>query len=38
MTVNYEYAVYDKKDHVYHFAVDKPLYTKTTKEPPADKA
>ena len=38
MTGNYEYSVYEKKDHVYHFAVDKPLYTKTTKEPPADKA
>ncbi len=26
MTKEYEYAVYDKKDHVYHFAIDKPLY------------
>jgi NADH-quinone oxidoreductase subunit I len=25
MTPEYEYSVYDKKDHVYHFAVDKPL-------------
>jgi len=25
MTREYEYSVYDKKDHVYHFAVDKPL-------------
>jgi NADH-quinone oxidoreductase subunit I len=32
MTGEYEYAAYDKKDHVYHFAVDKPLYTKTPKE------
>jgi len=32
MTREYEYSVYDKKDHVYHFAVDKPLYTKPAKE------
>lgn len=32
MTGEYEYSVYDKKDHVYHFAVDKPLYSKP-KEP-----
>ncbi len=32
MTKEYEYAVYDKKDHVYHFAVDKPLYSKPPKE------
>ncbi len=31
MTREYEYSVYDKKDHVYHFAVDRPLYT-TSKE------
>jgi formate hydrogenlyase subunit 6/NADH:ubiquinone oxidoreductase subunit I len=38
MTPEYEYSVYDKKDHVYHFAVDKPLYTQPAKQPPADKA
>ena len=32
MTKEYEYAVYDKADHVYHFAVDKPLYAKPAKE------
>lgn len=32
MTKEYEYSVYDKKDHVYHFAVDKPLYAKPEKE------
>ncbi len=31
MTPEYEYSVYDKKEHLYHFAVDKPLYT-TPKE------
>jgi formate hydrogenlyase subunit 6/NADH:ubiquinone oxidoreductase subunit I len=25
MTREYEYSVYDKMDHVYHYAVDKPL-------------
>jgi NADH-quinone oxidoreductase subunit I len=37
MTPEYEYTVYDKKDHVYHFAVDKPLNvapTTGTKQPP----
>jgi len=38
MTTAYEYSVYDKKDHVYHFAVDKPMSAKTPKEHPADKA
>lgn len=37
MTKEYEYSVYDKKDHVYHFAVDKPLYPKPSKEHPAEK-
>jgi formate hydrogenlyase subunit 6/NADH:ubiquinone oxidoreductase subunit I len=37
MTREYEYSVYDKRDHVYHFAVDKPLTTKP-KESPAAKA
>jgi NADH-quinone oxidoreductase subunit I len=32
MTKEYEYSVYDKKDHIYHFAVDKPLYAKAPKE------
>ncbi len=32
MTPEYEYAVYDRKDHLYHYAVDKPLYTKSPKE------
>jgi NADH-quinone oxidoreductase subunit I len=32
MTTSYEYSVYDKRDHVYHFAVDKPLYQKPVKE------
>ncbi len=32
MTPEYEYSVYDKKDHVYHFAVDKPMTVKTAKE------
>jgi hypothetical protein len=42
MTREYEYAVYNKQDHVYHFAVDKPLYSKikehAAKEQPAAKA
>lgn len=37
MTPEYEYSVYDKKDHVYHFAVDKPLYAKPSKEQPLPK-
>jgi len=37
MTREYEYSVYDKQDHVYHFAVDKALTTKP-KESPAAKA
>ena len=38
MTPDYEYSVYDKKDHVYHFAVDKPLGAKPVKEAPKAKA
>jgi hypothetical protein len=38
MTPVYEYCVYDKKDHIYHFAVDKPLSPKPAKESAADKA
>jgi len=38
MTPEYEYSVYDKKDHVYHFAVDKPLLTKAPKEQHGAKA
>ncbi len=39
MTKEYEYTVYDKRDHIYHFAVDKPIYTKPAeKEQPAAKA
>lgn len=33
MTPAYEYAVYDKKDHIFHFAVDKPLNPQPAKEP-----
>lgn len=32
MTREYEYSVYDKDDHIYHFAVDEPLYTTPAKE------
>ncbi len=38
MTGEYEYSVYNKKDHVYHYAVDKALYTKPVKEPHIPKA
>ncbi len=38
MTREYEYSVYDKKDHVYHFAVDKPLSAKAPKEQHGAKA
>jgi len=38
MTKEYEYSVYNKEDHVYKFAVDKPLYSKPAKEHPAEKA
>jgi NADH-quinone oxidoreductase subunit I len=35
MTPAYEYSVYNKEDHVYHFAVDKPLGV--TPAPPSRK-
>ncbi len=36
MTPAYEYSVYDKEEHVYHFAVDKPLLPKPAKEAPKE--
>jgi formate hydrogenlyase subunit 6/NADH:ubiquinone oxidoreductase subunit I len=38
MTPAYEYSVYDKKDHVYRFAVEKPLNPQPSKEHPTPKA
>ena len=38
MTGAYEYSVYDKKDHIYHFAKDKSLAAQVPKEPSAAKA
>jgi NADH-quinone oxidoreductase subunit I len=38
MTGAYEYSVYDKKDHIYHFAKDKPRTSKEPQEPSAPKA
>jgi NADH-quinone oxidoreductase subunit I len=38
MTREYEYSVYDKKDHVYHFAVDKQVNVKPPPKEPATKA
>ncbi len=35
MTTEYEYSVYDKKDHVYHFAVEEPLEGRKAKEEPS---
>jgi formate hydrogenlyase subunit 6/NADH:ubiquinone oxidoreductase subunit I len=32
MTTEYEYSVYDKKEHIYHFAVDKPLSATAAKD------
>ena len=32
MTGEYEYSVYDKDDHIYHFAEEKPLTVEGTKE------
>ncbi|MBZ5496049.1 MAG: NADH-quinone oxidoreductase subunit I [Acidobacteriia bacterium] len=37
MTKEYEYSAYDKNEHMYHFAVDKPMFAKPSKEAPADK-
>jgi NADH-quinone oxidoreductase subunit I len=38
MTTEYEYSVYDKREHLSHFAVAPPLYTKPPLEPPTAKA
>jgi NADH-quinone oxidoreductase subunit I len=38
MTQDYEYSVYDKKDHVYHYAVDKPRSVKAPAEQHGAKA
>ena len=38
MTGEYEYSVYDKNDHIYHFAKEKPLTAKIRREEPAEKA
>ncbi len=32
MTGDYEYSVYDKREHIYHFAKDKPLTPKAIEE------
>jgi NADH-quinone oxidoreductase subunit I len=32
MTPEYEYSVYDKNEHIYHFAKDKPMSVKPSKE------
>jgi formate hydrogenlyase subunit 6/NADH:ubiquinone oxidoreductase subunit I len=37
MTPDYEYSVYDKKDHIYHFAKEKPRASKETKPSSAPK-
>jgi NADH-quinone oxidoreductase subunit I len=34
MTPEYEYSVYDKSEHIYRFAKDKPLGVKPSKETP----
>jgi NADH-quinone oxidoreductase subunit I len=38
MTGEYEYAVYNKNDHIYHFAKDKPMTVKAPKEQSTEKA
>jgi NADH-quinone oxidoreductase subunit I len=38
MTPEYEYSVYDKKDHIYHFAVEKQTSPQSSKGPLAPKA
>jgi formate hydrogenlyase subunit 6/NADH:ubiquinone oxidoreductase subunit I len=38
MTPAYEYAAYDKRDHVYHFAVETPLNPQPSQEHPTLKA
>jgi NADH-quinone oxidoreductase subunit I len=34
MTREYEYSVYDKSNHIYHFAKDKPMVDKASKANP----
>jgi formate hydrogenlyase subunit 6/NADH:ubiquinone oxidoreductase subunit I len=38
MTPDYEYSVYDKKDHIYHFAKEKPRASKESKPSSSPKA
>jgi NADH-quinone oxidoreductase subunit I len=38
MTGEYEYSVYNKDDHIYHFAKEKPLTSKGPKEQPVSKS
>jgi NADH-quinone oxidoreductase subunit I len=38
MTGDYEYSVYDIKDHIYHFANEKPLVAKAPKDQSVEKA
>ncbi len=38
MTGEYEYAVYDKVCHIYPFATEKQMISKTPKQQPAEKA
>jgi NADH-quinone oxidoreductase subunit I len=38
MTGDYEYSVYDRNEHIYHFAKEKSLIGTATKESPADRA
>lgn len=38
MTPAYEYSVYELKDHIYHFAKEKPLTVHLPMEPPPAKA
>jgi NADH-quinone oxidoreductase subunit I len=38
MTGEYEYSVYDKEEHIYHFAKDKALTAMAPKEPSTEKA
>jgi NADH-quinone oxidoreductase subunit I len=37
MTGDYEYSVYDIKEHIYHFAKEKPMAGKVPGEPTAEK-
>lgn len=38
MTPEYEYSVYDKNEHIYHFAKERPLTSKEINSPSAEKA